>query len=46
MKGSEAKMTGVMEDADKCFEIPVYQKKYYWKFIGFVRFIKGAISSI
>ena len=28
MKGSEAKMTGFMEGADKRFVIPVYQRKY------------------
>lgn len=31
MKGSEAKMTGFMEGADKRFVIPVYQRKYDWK---------------
>ena len=31
MKGSEAKMTGFMEGADKRFIIPVYQRKYDWK---------------
>ena len=29
MKGSEAKMTGFMEGADKRYVIPVYQRKYY-----------------
>ena len=28
MKGSEAKMTGFMEGADKRYIIPVYQRKY------------------
>ena len=28
MKGSEAKMMGFMEGADKRFVIPVYQRKY------------------
>jgi uncharacterized protein with ParB-like and HNH nuclease domain len=32
MKGSEAKMTGFMEGADKRFIIPVYQRKYDWKY--------------
>lgn len=32
MKGSEAKMTGFMEGADKRFVIPVYQRKYEWKY--------------
>lgn len=32
MKGSEAKMTGFMEGADKRFVIPVYQRKYDWKY--------------
>ena len=31
MKGSEAKMIGFMEGADKRFVIPVYQRKYDWK---------------
>lgn len=31
MKGSEAKMTGFMEGADKRYVIPVYQRKYNWK---------------
>lgn len=31
MKGSEAKMTGFMEGADKRYIIPVYQRKYDWK---------------
>ena len=31
MKGSEAKITGFMEGADKRFIIPVYQRKYDWK---------------
>ena len=31
MKGSEAKMTGFMEGADKRYVIPVYQRKYDWK---------------
>lgn len=31
MKGSEAKMTGFMEGADKRYLIPVYQRKYDWK---------------
>jgi uncharacterized protein with ParB-like and HNH nuclease domain len=31
MKGSEAKLTGFMEGADKRFVIPVYQRKYNWK---------------
>ena len=31
MKGSEAKMLGYMEGADKRFIIPVYQRKYNWK---------------
>lgn len=32
MKGSEAKMIGFMEGADKRFVIPVYQRKYDWKY--------------
>lgn len=32
MKGSETKMTGFMEGADKRFVIPVYQRKYDWKY--------------
>lgn len=32
MKGSEAKMTVFMEGADKRFVIPVYQRKYDWKY--------------
>lgn len=32
MKGSEAKMTGFMEGADKRYVIPVYQRKYDWKY--------------
>ena len=32
MKGSEAKMMGFMEGADKRFVIPVYQRKYDWKY--------------
>ena len=32
MKGSEAKMMGFMEGADKRFIIPVYQRKYDWKY--------------
>ena len=31
MKGSEAKMLGFMEGADKRYVIPVYQRKYDWK---------------
>lgn len=31
MKGSEAKMIGFMEGADKRYVIPVYQRKYDWK---------------
>lgn len=31
MKGSEAKMAGFMEGADKRYIIPVYQRKYDWK---------------
>lgn len=31
MKGSETKMTGFMEGADKRFVIPVYQRKYDWR---------------
>ena len=31
MKGSEAKITGFMEGADKRFIIPVYQRKYDWR---------------
>ena len=31
MKGSEARMTGFMEGADKRYIIPVYQRKYDWK---------------
>ena len=31
MKGSEAKVIGYMEGADKRFVIPVYQRKYDWK---------------
>ena len=31
MKGSEAKMTGFMEGADKRYVIPVYQRKYSWR---------------
>lgn len=31
MKGSESKMTGFMEGADKRYVIPVYQRKYNWK---------------
>lgn len=32
MKGSEAKITGFMEGADKRYVIPVYQRKYDWKY--------------
>ena len=32
MKGSEAKMTSFMEGADKRYVIPVYQRKYNWKY--------------
>lgn len=32
MKGSEAKMIGFMEGADKRYVIPVYQRKYDWKY--------------
>ena len=32
MKGSEAKMTGFMEGADKRYVLPVYQRKYDWKY--------------
>lgn len=32
MKGSEAQMINFMEGADKRFVIPVYQRKYDWKF--------------
>ena len=31
MKGSEAKIMGFMEGADKRYVIPVYQRKYSWK---------------
>ncbi len=31
MKGSETRMLGFMEGADKRFVIPVYQRKYDWK---------------
>ena len=31
MKGSEAKMIGFMEGADKRYVIPAYQRKYDWK---------------
>ena len=31
MKGSETKMLGFMEGADKRYIIPVYQRKYDWK---------------
>ncbi|MCD8015255.1 MAG: DUF4268 domain-containing protein [Lachnospiraceae bacterium] len=31
MNGSEAKMLGFMEGADKRYVIPVYQRKYDWK---------------
>lgn len=31
MKGSEAKLLGFMEGADKRYMIPVYQRKYDWK---------------
>ena len=31
MKGSEAKILGFMEGADKRYVIPVYQRKYDWK---------------
>ena len=31
MKGSEAKLLGFMEGADKRYIIPVYQRKYDWK---------------
>ena len=31
MKGSETKMLGFMEGADKRYVIPVYQRKYEWK---------------
>ncbi len=31
MKGSETRMLGFMEGADKRFIIPVYQRKYDWK---------------
>lgn len=32
MKGSEARMTVFMEGADKRFVIPVYQRKYDWRY--------------
>jgi uncharacterized protein with ParB-like and HNH nuclease domain len=32
VKGSEAKMIGFMEGNDKRFVIPVYQRKYDWKY--------------
>lgn len=32
MKGSEAMMTAFMEGADKRYVIPVYQRKYDWKY--------------
>lgn len=32
MKGSEAKMISFMEGADKRYVIPVYQRKYDWKY--------------
>lgn len=32
MKGSEAKITGFMEGVDKRYVIPVYQRKYDWKY--------------
>ena len=32
MKGSEAKMINFMEGADKRYVIPVYQRKYNWKY--------------
>lgn len=32
VKGSEAKMIGFMEGADKRYVIPVYQRKYDWKY--------------
>ena len=32
MKGSEAKMFGFMEGADRRYVIPVYQRKYDWKY--------------
>lgn len=32
MKGSEAKMIGFMEGADKRYVISVYQRKYDWKY--------------
>lgn len=35
MKGSEAKMIGFMEGADKRYVIPVYQRKYDWKYENF-----------
>ncbi|MBR2843567.1 MAG: DUF262 domain-containing protein, partial [Lachnospiraceae bacterium] len=31
MKGSEARLLGFMEGADKRYIIPVYQRKYDWK---------------
>ena len=31
MKGSETKLIGFMEGADKRYVIPVYQRKYSWK---------------
>ena len=32
MKGSETKILGFMEGADKRYVIPVYQRKYNWKY--------------
>ena len=32
MKGSEAKMLGFMEGADKRYVILVHQRKYNWKY--------------
>lgn len=32
MKGSESKLTAFMEGADKRYVIPVYQRKYDWKY--------------
>ena len=34
MKGSEAKMIGFMEGADKRYVIPVYQRKYDSSHLG------------
>ena len=38
MKGSEAKMLGFMEGADKRYIIPVYQRKYDWQTSAVYRF--------